>query len=223
LPLILVLTLGISSLGLALWSETLKIDPINVTTGELKVIFTDMYGGAPTSPAQVYNVYGLWVPPGWAQELPLTDDTFTFKFRNMFPGAEYNVHWLILKNVGTVPAKIQSITLENLNDPDSIKAYVEWRSCWSTLCQIIRADGTIVSIPSPTLTNWTPIEQVPGKLYTALEPYVLYPGDSLKFDAETQDPEEDCFRFRFSPNAPNESEGCAISFDMVWTWTQFNA
>ena len=226
LPLLLVMMLGAMGLSYAWWTETLVIDD-NVNTGELKVVFTDMFGRKPEplyneqGVGEVYTAYNKWWPSegGNPQYLPLTDDTLTMKFRNMFPGCVYHVYWLELENQGTIPAKLKSITI-TINDPGGIKSYVQWMSSWSTLCKIIRADGTVVPISNPYPGQWKPIEEVPDWYYNALKDYVLYPGDQIKFDGE--DPDMQCFTIRLSPDAPNSAEDYTITFDIEFTWTQFN-
>jgi len=223
-PILLIIVLGAIGFSYAWWTETLVIDD-TVNTGELKVKFTDMFGRVPEPKyagvcvAEVYTAAGKWYPSegGNPQYLPLTDDTLTMKFRNMFPNASYLVYWLRAKNVGTIPAKIKSVTLQNLNDPGNIKGYVEWKQVYTI--KIKRADGGVISIPNSNF-DWTPIEQVPGKFESFLQGYVLYPGDMLEFDAN--EPEEHCFAIRLSPDAPNSAEGYTITFDIVFTWTQFN-
>lgn len=225
LPLLLIIALGVTGLSYAWWTETLIISSDTVSTGHLRVKFTSMFGEVPLPKyegacvAEVYTAARKWYPSegGNPQYLPLTDNTLTMKFRNMFPGASYQVYWLKSKNDGTIPAKIQSITI-NINDPCGIKSYVEWMAPWSTLAWINKGKPGEIRIPNPYPGQWKPIEEVPNWYFNALSGRVLYPEDTLEFDAE--EPEEACFYVRLSPNAPDNAEGCSISFDIVFTWTQ---
>jgi len=231
LPMLLIIALGAIGFGYAWWTEKLVISPGTVNTGELKIIWTDMFGGCPEpcykhdgvkeGVAEVYNVHGQWGRYGgnYCQELPLTDTVFTFKFRNAFPGFYYVVHWLECKNVGTIPAKIKEIRLENVIDPDNIRAYVLWKQ---DAIRIYAPDGSVRW--STGGFDWTKLDDVPQTYYNRLKDQVLYPGERLRFsllELPPEEGEEGSFTIKLSETL-DKAEGYTISFDMVFEWTQFN-
>jgi hypothetical protein len=203
------------------------INPGTVNTGELKIIWRAMFGEAPlptyagSCVAQVYNENYKWAPPGTTQYLPLTDNVFTFKFKNAFPGFYYQVYGLELKNVGTIPAKIKAIRLENIQDSGGIKDYVLWKQS-AIRIRGIPDYGTVRW--STSGFDWVKLEEVPGKYYERLKDEVLYPGEILQFSILETPPEEGgegSFYIKLSETL-DKAEGCTISYDLVFEWTQFN-
>jgi hypothetical protein len=225
-PMLLIIALGAIGFSYAWWTEKLVINPGTVNTGELKIVWSDMYGEAPlpkyagSCVAKVLNEKGNWAPPGTTQYLPLTDTVFTFKFQNTFPGFYYIVYWLECKNVGTIPAKIKEIRLANVIDPDNIRAYVLWKQ---DAIRIYKPDGSVRW--STSGFDWTKLDDVPQTYYNKLKDQVLYPGERLRFSLLELPPgegEEGSFTIKLSETL-DKAEGYTISYDLVFEWTQFNA
>lgn len=227
LCLAVVLALGLVGAGFAYWNETLTIEG-QADTGEFSVEFVDVFGtGIPQ-----YAEKG-WV--GNPQEPPLTPTTLTITLSKMYPGASYGLFWLTMKNKGTVPAKLKSVTIENVVDPCGMLPYI----CAGGSGRIDRAAGGTESFAkkinkykSKFSGYWHesagPVSELGTNaegdgIYDLMLGKVLLPGDTLRLSRpEEEEDENGSLHFLVDRSAPNSIENCTISFDVVFKWVAFN-
>lgn len=138
--LVLVIALGGIGAAFAAWTDTLTITG-TVNTGTVDIVIeatsgTEVYKDLRDDSMAVcyYLEDGVKIysqdlgygdpPPGgllvaWADGNITGDDTMSFEFQNIFPGPSFAVDALF-QYVGSVPAKINSITVDPLSDLDGI-------------------------------------------------------------------------------------------------------
>ncbi len=123
LCLALVLALGALGVGYAMWSDTLQIEG-EVNTGELSVIFDSQYDNDPSDndpkEAGSWNLTTLeWEGARWDKNVASTTSTFDDKSARIVVTLGYPCYWgsvlWDVHNVGTIPAKLHSITLTKLS------------------------------------------------------------------------------------------------------------
>ena len=123
LCLALVLALGALGVGYAMWDDTLQIEG-EVNTGELSVIFESQYDNDPSDndpkEAGSWNLTTLeWEGARWDKNVASTTSTFDDKSARIVVTLGYPCYWgsvlWDVHNVGTIPAKLHSVTLTNLS------------------------------------------------------------------------------------------------------------
>lgn len=201
-----VLTLGIAGVGFGWWSETLDIgqNPINTGDADMQIFITSGYTGQHDyATMECENV---------------DDNTVSFSIGNYYPGAWWGIDRIVMKNTGTIPLKLKDVTLDITSDPNNIKGYVLWRQ--PNYVKIVEGITPLYPVLG-RFDYYVPIEEVPGKYLSILEDEVIMPGQKVEFgDEET---EEACIWIKFDEDAPNPSENSTITFNLNFTWTQFNA
>lgn len=254
LALAIVLGLGLVGAGFAYWNETLNIDA-DVDTGELKMEFKEGKLGGFFNPPIWYpgsdddgiglfdsgkdiKYYVLFdvIPVRGDYDVgectieKVDSQTYRVTLGNVYPGYMAKVWWA-MHNTGTIPAKIKSVSLEDIDDPDGLMQYV-------------KAAGR-VKIQIGTLWFWriytkdwfncdawynNPglLSEMPGKLQGKLGGYVIQPGWRVLIgcaddEEEVLDEEGNSLLFVIDENAPDSIEGATLSFDLKMIWTQFNA
>lgn len=224
LPLLLVILLGAMGLSYAWWNETLVIDP-TVNTGELKMEFKYPYSddGPGMKDAKEYE-YGSAIRGDWdvGETTIMVVDPYTTKvtLSNVYPGYQARIK-LGIYNTGTIPAKIQSVTLTNIVDTDGVLDYVKVGG-WVQV-QWGPTSYHVFSLASGYPPKWgCPLKDFDDVLLSALKSTQTQPlqtGWKVYFASE--DPEEgDSLGFYILDGAP---EGASLSFDIEFMWTQFNA
>lgn len=223
LPMLIVLLLGAMGLSYAWWTEMLTING-TVETGELKMEFK--YPSSDDGPGmndikeyQYGSPKARWDKNVGETKIEVVDPrTIKVTLSNVYPGYQSRIK-LSMYNTGTIPSKIQSVTL-NIDDPDGLLPYV-------------KVGGRVNVQTGPTSYTQIPLGFEPPKwgvpldgfdvvLFSALQSTQsnpLQPGWKVRFECE--DPEEgSSLCFYIKEGAP---EGANLSFDIVFTWTQFNA
>lgn len=229
LALAAVLALGLVAAGFAHWTETLTIeDP--VTLGEVDVKFAQ-------SCNTMADHYPAWAWGAWDAGEPvkleynIDRDTLTVGRSKLYPGARFGFRFAI-KNEGTIPAKIKNVEVTNVKiNGEPAEDVPDWLR-GGGLFTVWGADGT--GIYSFNLVNpWNVLEGYDllklmdtnpahgGKgLLEVLQDKVPTFGvnETLDFD----DPDGGTMVIKVDKDAGNEMENVTVSFDVVFTWTQFN-
>jgi len=140
--LVLVIALGGIGAAFAAWTDTVTISG-TVNTGTVDIVIeatsgTEVYKDLRDDSmvacyyredhgVKTYNLdLGPLPPPGgllvaWADGDITGDDAMSFEFQNIFPTENFTFFVdALFQYVGTVPAKINSITTSNVVDPDGI-------------------------------------------------------------------------------------------------------
>ena len=227
LPLLLVIALGITGLAYAWWTETLQIDG-TVNTGELKVIFWN----DPTEPTwgptwRVPNWRGYGTAPYVTRTWSLSSDqkTLTITLGNMYPRTGSQRIAFGMRNVGTIPAKLENVTIAIDGSPD-LAYYVR------TQGKIEYFTSTGTKLWEKSFGNWPHIdgdlherdvrlELLGDTLTSLLAGTVLNPGDFLAFGEETE--EGGCLGFALHATAPDNVELQSITFSLSFEFVQWNA
>jgi hypothetical protein len=211
LPLLLMVTLGVTGFAYAWWTETLQIDG-SVNTGELTVKMGN-FGGA------------YWQHIWWADvsshityAYEILDGGYTVKMTlgNYYPGASVRFN-VPIKNVGTIPAKIDSVVLNVTSDPGGLKDYIYTRS-W-----VRQWDKDGNQIWNSGWPPFVPLEQLDEQIYVQLLGRVLKPGEIFFFGSEPGSENEGCLYFRLETTAPDTTENKTITFTLTFTFKQWNA
>jgi len=127
LCLALVLALGTLGVGYAMWSDTLTIDGI-INTGKVDVIFASQYDNDATAgqhdpkEAGSWDVSGdtpVWTGDRYTKDVANTGSTYSDKSATITVNQAYPCYWgsviWDVKNIGTIPVKLYSVTLTELS------------------------------------------------------------------------------------------------------------
>lgn len=235
LCLAVVLALGSLGAAFAWWTDTLDIGENTVNTGEAKIVWNYVEGGA-------WARIGAPASASWAQ---VDDHTFSVSFSNLYPGCKMNIRGYT-RNMGTIPMKFDRCDITVVSDPKGVAPYIfvspgDTYMWWDQ-------DGTG---PLPASGAWCPVHgsytnfpftyldeaitdppgSVPGFPWTRQMPkFVLNPPSTLGnwstaggFGLGDPTADDECWNLIVDPNAPNNIEGATFTFTIRFTFKQFNA
>jgi hypothetical protein len=224
---LLVIALGAIGFSYAWWTETLVIGP-QVNTGEVDVIFWNN----PNEPSWAAGHQWQWRVPNWRNygwngwttrgwSLSPDQKTLTITLGNYHPVTDKTDRIAFgICNVGTIPAKLKSVTL-TVSGPAMLIDYIRTQGS----IQYWTKDG--VKLWEKSFGGWSattstlPLTELDDKLTELLAGTVLYPGDFLVFGGEEE--EEGCLGFALYKDAPNDVERMTISISLSFEFVQWNA
>lgn len=214
ITLTLFISLMLMGAGYAAWNETVIISNA-ATTGELKVEFVEACA-LPLAHATDNN-------RNFADEVTAVaihgNKTTRINVSNFYPGAIF-LHTTKIKNLGTIPAKIQEVVVDLKDTP--LKFQQEVLVCGD----IIKFDP----INGPSYMgnlHDVPLNQLEANLNTALKDKELKSGEYFTFET-TDDINSDSLQNHLSFRLPidsvsgNELENDQFSFDIKIIAKQFN-
>ena len=223
LPMLLVIALGAIGFGYAWWTETLVIGS-QVNTGEVDVIFWNnpnepSWGSTWRVPNWRNYGWNGWTTRGWS--LSPDQKTLTITLGNYHPVTDNTDRIAFgMRNVGTIPAKLKSVTL-TVSGPATLIDNIRTQG----KIEYYKSDGTKLWEKSfgnwPHTTSTLPLVDLDDKLTELLAGTVLYPGDYLVFGEETE--EGGSLGFALYKDAPNDVERMTISISLSFEFVQWNA
>ena len=226
LCLAVVLALGTVGMGFAYWSEPLEIGQNPVSTGNVDVRF---YGASSDDGPGRYDIkeyqYGSairWDDKDVGETTIQVVDPHLARLTlsNVYPGYQSRIE-LGMQNYGSIPAEIESVTINNIVDDNGLLDYVKVGGWIQVQCGPSSYHSKSLASGYPPQSGG-PLAGFDVVLFNALKSTQSEPLQTgWKVFLACEDPEEgDSLGFYILPGAP---EDATLTLDLEVVWTQFNA
>lgn len=198
LALVLVVAIMMMGAGYALWTDTLVVNS-TVKTGILDVDFIEI--AEPVNDPTLVTVYsGIETLSTHADDNGWDRDKVVVRIGNLYPGAKVT-RTITLKNVGTIPVKVDSLNFQTLLLSDTEGQRVE--PILQHMNVAIKVEGQTFTLP----------KSVSPLIVAEAGDFEIAVNKEITFEIE----------FQLDENAPNElTEGKTVQYDITTNFKQFN-
>ncbi len=198
--LLIVVTLALMGSAYAYWTDMVAVEG-TANTGRFEMKITNAYAA---------NLQHLHHISGGVRDL--TDKSVTLWISNLYPTSSWNTqqNWqLIIKNTGSIPAKLDSVTFERLLGDSNV-----WDQHKTWVHYILHDENyNIVHTKNPGPIPFTKIA-VEDQIFSLMDGEAIPPGWYARYaigywlDASLAD---------------NESQDKQLKFQLTFNWVQWNA
>jgi hypothetical protein len=202
--------------GYAAWSDSTSLTS-TVNTGKFDMQITDasLRTGSNQSQNQVHNWHKYdWTKSGTVSH---TSSSVIASFDNLYPGGVVQVD-STTKNMGTVPAKLASVTVEYLDGNRNLFNLLRAQTSWKA---DITGDGTQDKYAHvEDFTTWRGLQDAMNQLVasTTSNNLVIEPKGWFALGDGTED---GCIQIKLDPGAGNEFQNQSCRFKITFNWDQW--
>ncbi len=203
--------------GYAIWSDQVFLDT-TVRTGKFDMAITSLT--TRTGDREDANLAHKWHQYDWTHsgEKSFNANQATVEFLDLYPGGVVQLD-MMMKNLGTIPAKLVSVDVEQIGGNEKLYEYLQANTTWKADIDG-KAEPNEEDKYGHVNKQWYSVDGAMEALVADLTKnnIIIEPNRWLKLGDDT---EAGCIYFRLNPDAENDLQNKSVKLKFTFNWEQW--